>query len=113
VVAAEVAGVLTVAGCTAGFPLGLIEGMSLRENMASVRFWIPVLFVCKTVEVINYDRSSWLLCLKAVRNKLNMQIDGCKEARTIGLRVITSLQPARIGTARTYCIWTIFLLLLF
>ena len=45
------------------FPLGLIEGMSLRENMASVRFWIPVLFVCKTAEVIHYDRSSWLLCL--------------------------------------------------
>ena len=63
VVVAEVAGVVTVAGCTAGLPLGLIEGMSLRGKMASVTFWNPVLLVCKTAEVIHSDRSSWMFCL--------------------------------------------------
>ena len=63
VVVAEVAGVATLAGCTAGLPLGLIEGMSLRGKMASVMFWNLVLLVCKTAEVIHCDLSSWLFCL--------------------------------------------------
>ena len=62
-VVAEVAKVATLAGCTAGLPLGLIEGMCLREKIASVIFWNLVLLVCKTAEVIHSDRSSWLFCL--------------------------------------------------
>ena len=39
-VVAEVAKVATLAGCTAGLPLGLIEGMSLRGKWQVLYFGI-------------------------------------------------------------------------
>ena len=107
--AAEVAGVVIMAGypatvttpavvppavhpckpavhrCTAGLPFGLIEGMSLCGKMASVR-WFPVLFSCKTAEVIIPNHSSWLCCLWAVRNEQKMLIDGCNKLEHLAAR---------------------------